>query len=216
MKKQTYLFLIGLLFLAGWHLKIHAEEPVFPKYVLSAKPLLLFDGEYKLSFEKALNNPQHWLGAGLSVFYLPEKDGRTWKTRSTIDFDTMESLKGLGLDATYKYYFFRDIMYVGSDINYSHYRTKHTGIYTHKFVEDGLVFYEQRQGKIREDLDKLAVNAYFGVGTPIARKFFLDTYIGIGYSKNLNKNPMYDSILGFGYTGLYPVLGARIGMTFGR
>lgn len=216
MKKHIYLLVIGSLLLAGWNIETKAAEPEFPKYVLSTKPLLLFDGEYKLSLEKALNNPQHWLGAGISFFYLPDKADKVWETRNTIDFDDLESLKGFGLDASYKYYFFRNIMYVGSDINYSHYRTKYSGFYTHRFEEDGLVFYEQKRGKIKEDLDKLAVNAYFGVGTPIARKFFVDTYIGIGYSKNLNKNPMYDSIFGFGYTGFYPVLGARIGMTFGK
>lgn len=206
------------LFLAGIGIKMHATEPQFPRYILSTKPLLLFDGEYKLSIERALNNPQHWVGIGLSAFYLPERDNKTWDTRNTINHDNLRSLKGFGADLTYKYYVVRNIIYVGADLFYGHYKTGRKSYSFTKYKEDGLVFYNYNYGIVNDKFNKLAGNLYFGVGTPIANRIFVETYIGVGRSGNLssNDNSLFDSIFGFGYNGFYPVMGARIGVTFGR
>lgn len=216
MKKLS--IVIYILFFAAFGMNTQAVEPEFPKYILSTKPLLLFDGEYKVSFEKALNNPQHWVGVGLSAFYLPERDGKTWDTRNTIDHDYLRSLKGFGIDVTYKYYVFRNFMYIGGDLFYGHYQTGYDDYSLETFVEDGLTFYEYSYGMTKAKFNKLASNIYFGIGTPIANKFFIDTYIGIGRSITPgNKHgDRFDSIFGFGYEGFYPILGARVGMTFGK
>lgn len=210
---------LSLLLSIAFGINAQTKEVKFPKYIISTKPLLFFDGEYKLSFEKALKDPRHWVGMGLSGFYLPGKSGRTWSTRNTIDYDDwLYSLKGFGVDVTYKYYFLRNFLYVGSDVFYGNYHTKYDGYSFTKIEEDGLIFYEYDKGLVKNKFNKMNVSAYFGVSTPISHKFFIDTYIGIGYSGILSKDKdnMFDSVLGFGYDGLYPVLGARVGMTLGR
>ena len=211
-------FIIYMLLFCGFITASTATGPKLPDYIISVKPFLIFDGEYKVSFEKALNNPQHWVGIGISGFYLPDKNERTWKTRNTIDCNRLLSLKGYGLDASYKYYLNRNKMYLGSDLFYGNYNTKYNDWYLISFTENGLIFYEEKYGKVNKKYDKLAANAYFGIGTPITSKVFIDSYIGIGYSHSLNSNHnrMFDEIFGFGYTGFYPVFGIRVGMTFGR
>lgn len=215
--KKRFLILC-VLFLTASSIQTQAAEPKFPQYIVSTKPLLLFDGEYKVSFEKALKNPQHWVGVGLSAFYLPERDGKTWETRNTIDHDDLKSLKGFGIDVTYKYYILRNIMYIGGDIFYGHYQTGHDGYFFEEFKENGLTFYEYRHGIVKTEFNKLAGNIYIGIGTPIANKFFIDTYIGIGRSGNLTNehDNQFDSIFGYGYKGYYPVLGVRVGLTWGK
>lgn len=209
--------IICVLLLTGLGGKTQAAEPEFPKYILSTKPLLVFDGEYKVSIEKALKNPKHWVGVGLSAFYLPERDGKIWDTRNTIDHNYLRSLEGAGVDLTYKYYI-RKYLYIGGDLFYGHYKTGYEDHFLKQFEEDGLTFYEYGYGMVKTKFNKLAGNLYLGIGTPITKKLFIDSYIGIGRSGNLNTSSKdrFDSIFGFGYEGFYPVMGARVGMTFGR
>jgi len=210
--------IVCLLSVIGIHVT-NAETPEArqPKYIVSTKPLLLFDGEYKLSLEMPLISQKQWVGVGLSGFYLPKKSYDVWATRNTIDFDhKLKSLKGLGIDLTYKYYFLTTIMYVGGDVFYGHYRTKYDDYIFRQYEEDGLIFYERDYGQIRQNFNKVAGNVYIGIGTPLRNKFFIDTYIGAGYSHSFyNQDKLhFDSIFGYGYKGLYPVMGARIGLRF--
>lgn len=195
------------------------SKTTFPKYTLSTKPLLLFDGEYKLSLEMPFKTPQQRIGFGLSGMFLPGRNGDTWFTRTTIDYDNwLKSLKGFGVDLTYKYYFIKSILYVGGDVFYGHYQTKYDDYAFKEFQENGLTFYEREFGPRKKNFDKVALNAYFGVGTPLKNRFFIDTYLGIGCSTSFynHDGPRFDSIFGFGYKGLYPVMGCRIGFNFGR
>lgn len=195
------------------------EEVRHPKYILSTKPLLLFDGEYKLSLETHLDNPNQWVGVGLSGFFLPDREGKTWSTRTAIDYDDyLKSLKGGGIDISFKQYFVTSILYAGGDLFYGHYQIKYDDFIFKKLEEDGLVFYERDFGIVKKHFNKVAANVYIGVGTPLKNRFFIDTYLGVGYSYSFhNENsPMFDSIFGFGYRGVYPVMGCRVGFTFGK
>jgi len=216
--KTTFTIFLVLIVGTGC---LHAQkkEVSYPKYIISTKPSLLFDGEYKLSFEKQLHSDRQWIGVGISGFFLPEKTRETWETRNTIDYNSyLKSLKGAGLDLTYKYYFIPGVMYAGGDLFYGYYQTKYDGQTIHKYEEDGLTFYEYGFGKVNKYFNRTAGNIYLGVGIPIYNKVFFDTYMGIGYTHSFYNDeiPMFDSIFGFGYKGLYPVLGLRLGVTLGK
>lgn len=197
-------------------LKAQTTEKKYPEYIVSVKPLLLTDGEFKISLEKRLKGKKEWIGIGLSGFYLPTKTDGTWETRNTLgDSDCMVGLKGGAIDFTYKYYFTR-MVYLGGDLFYGHYRVKYNAYYFQQYEEDGLVFYERMYGNRQMRFDKIAGNLYFGVGSSITNKVFVDTYLGIGHSSSFYEDHIhsFNNIFGFGYRGFYPVLGLRVGMTF--
>ncbi|MDD2437251.1 MAG: hypothetical protein PHG27_03165 [Massilibacteroides sp.] len=210
---------MSLLVMRTGRMYAQEKETTYPKFILSTKPFLLFDGEYKINFEMPLKSPQDWVGIGLSGFYLPEKHNRTWSTRNTINYgDELFGLKGAGVDLTYKHFFLPRMVYVGGDLSYGYYQTKVEDFILRPFEENGLTLYEYTYGKTTKDFNRIASQVYVGISSSIQKMIFVDAYLGVGYTHGFYKDdtPRFDSLFGFGYKGVYPVLGLRVGIAFGR
>ncbi len=80
-----------LLFLLAGTAYAQEKTKTYPKYILSTKPLLIFDGEYKINFEMPFKSPHDWVGIGISGFYLPEKEEENCLTSTSERFPARKS-----------------------------------------------------------------------------------------------------------------------------
>lgn len=217
--KQAVLFILVIV-ATGIHAQYTNNMENYPKYTLAVQPFYLDNGGLRFDVERQLNNPKNWLQLSISGFYLPHKNNRIeyWKT-SNSDYESFNKLNGLGTGLAYKSIFYSTSLYYSAGLSYTHYRVTYSDSNYHRFMEDGLTFYEYYQSNQRQIFNKLTGSLCFGVQSSLNRIFFIDAYLGLGYSYSFydeKKKPFNDNMYGYGYRGLHVTGGVRFGITFGR
>ncbi|MDR3269039.1 MAG: hypothetical protein LBT83_08240, partial [Tannerella sp.] len=81
------------------------------------------------------------------------------------------------------------------------------------YVEDGLTYYEFGTRDTHQHFNRLATNACVGVHT-FRHAFFVEVTLGLGYAYGFydESKRRYNEVYGFGYRGLYPVFGLKLGV----
>ncbi len=194
----------------------------YPKYTIAWQPFHMFDGKLKLDFEKQLNSPKNWLQISLSGSYLSMKaplyNSYSWSTFQS-NFDDFSKLNGFGGGIAYKSIFYSTCFYYSIGVNYAHNRVRYYDYDYFPYIEDDLSFYEYRKNLQRQIFNKLSTSICLGIQSNLNRTFFFDVYLGFGYSHSFydeSKRAFDDESLGFGYRGVFPSGGVRLGITFGR
>lgn len=193
------------------------------KYSIGVQPLYLVNGGLRLDFEKRLKNPQHLLQASVIGYLLPERDDpyEHWESLLVDDDYDVNKLTGGGLALDYKYFPFpkANFLYFSGGLSYHYFDVRYDGYEYFKYVEDGMTFYEPRFGEIKQTFNKVGGNVCFGIQTTNRRPFFVDGYIGVGYSHSFydeNKYHIGNNMFTVGYRGVTFVTGIRIGYRFGK
>ncbi|MFV0417625.1 MAG: hypothetical protein ACK5KT_02675 [Dysgonomonas sp.] len=192
----------------------------YPKYTIAVQPFYLLNGGLRFDFEKQLNSPKNWLQLSISGYHLPYQNSNWdwWETPNS-NYDPISKLNGLGAGAAYKSIFYSTSVYYSAGLSYTHYRVTYSGADYHKFVEDGLTYYEYYRSDQKQIFNKLTASLCLGIQSTLNNLGFFDAYLGLGYSHSFydaSKRAFDDNQFGYGYRGLHVTGGVRFGITFGR
>ncbi|MDR1631491.1 MAG: hypothetical protein LBR97_01160 [Dysgonamonadaceae bacterium] len=194
------------------------SEITFPRYAVSLEPFYLYNGSLRLNVEKRLES-NDWIELNITGYYLPHDEIETRKYKggsyftSNSDFERFSGLSGLGIGSAYKHYISR-YFFMSAGASYTCYHVRYADISFSKFQEDGLEFYEYKYQDFRQIFNKFTANLSIGARSTFRRTLFIEYYLGVGYAHSLyNKDKKaYDSYaFGFGYKGIYPTSGFKIG-----
>lgn len=192
-------------------------------YTIGLHPSYLMNGGMRIDLDKKLS-PDKWLQFTATGYFMNNRslDGEGWSTPNSY-YDYFSSLKGAGLGAAYKSFFMSRStstprFYVSTGLYYTHYNVSYPGRCYESFTEDGLTYWRYKVGNRSIMYNKLNTNICLGFQNPAIKKnFFIDFYLGIGYSYsffNQNDNPFDTGVFSFGYRGIEPVGGLRMGFAF--
>ena len=190
-------------------------------YSIGVQPLYFLNGGMRIDLEKRLNDRQI-LQVGAIGYLLPERDDSGYWDSLLLDgYASVNKLTGAGLALDHKWFLFPRVsfMYLSAGVSYNYYNMKYNGTKHVSYMEDGLTFYETRYGEITQVFNKIGGNTCFGIQTPLRRPFYVDGYVGLGYSHSFyDENKLYfnANMFNVGYRGITFVMGARVGYRFGR
>lgn len=191
-------------------------QPALPRYAVSLEPLYLYNGGLRLNMEKRLK-VNNWIELNLTGYYLPHYERETSRQEgyytSNSNFEYILGLSGLGIGGIYKHYFFRSF-FVSGGVSYTHYRVRYADLDWYNYQEDGLNLYEYQYQDVGQTFDKFTTGIYIGGRSAFRHKLFIEYYFGLGYAHSLyNKNKETYSLtpFGFGYKGIHPTTGIKIG-----
>ena len=239
------LLLGGLLHAEAQYASYYGNEKIFdisrkegplPKYTLAVQPLFLSNGGLKIDVERRLNSPDDWLYFSVSSYYRGKYDGRYdgrydrkydgehdgryygWENFNT-NFTPVNRFHGYGLEMAYKRYFPRTKAYWSAGLSYTYHNVYYADWVYALFEKDGLIFCEYMETEVKQTFNKLLPNVCVGAMTSLHSRVFLDVYAGIGYSYSFydkDKKPFNKSVFEYGYRGIRPLGGIRVGVTLGR
>jgi hypothetical protein len=196
----------------------YSEETEFPDYAFSVEPLYLYNGGLRLTVEKRLTL-KNWLELHLTGYYLPHdkiESGEYVRGRyftSNSDFNRFTGLGGVGIGGAYKHYFLRSF-FINTGVSYTYYRVQYRDLDFYKYREDELDFYAYQYQDFCQTFNKFTAGFSIGARSAFQHILFVEYYFGLGYAHSLynRKKAAYDSTpFGFGYTGVYPAAGIKIG-----
>jgi hypothetical protein len=194
------------------------HNDIFYRNNISVQPLYVFNQGVRIDYERQLHNPYHWLQVSTKGYFMNDKYDQGLMTL-LFDDDRIEKLKGAGAELNYKYFFLKKrILYVSAGVSYSYFHTQQYDSYFTDFHEDGLTFYRSEYSMQTQEFNKMGFNTCFGVQSSPRKRFFVDGYVGFGYSHSFyDKNKYYpdtDNINGLSYSGPTFTTGLRIGIRF--
>ncbi|GHT56851.1 hypothetical protein AGMMS49982_23870 [Bacteroidia bacterium] len=195
-----------------------------PNYAVSVEPFYLFNGGLRLNVEKRLS-AREWVELNVTGYILsyreitesglylsdPEEGGHV---TSNSDFYRFTELSGFGLGGTYKYYAWKTI-YFSANVAYTYYNVGYLDWNFLPYEEDGLVFYEYGSQNTHQQFNKVLGNLCIGVRSFFTHKYMIEFYGGLGYAHsfyNPDKRAYNETSFGFGYKGVYPVFGMKLGL----
>jgi hypothetical protein len=185
-------------------------------FTISTHPLYNFASGVRFDFEKRINQTPSWIQLGVAGYLMSSKSTEfNW---TLISGDELSYLRGLGLEVNYKYFFNKkESLYVAGGGSYTHYNTAYMGDYWHRYTENGLEYIFNEDGKIKQRINKLGINTYFGYQVPTPT-FLFDMFVGLGYRRSFLTNNAAkrfdDSMISLGHTGLVFITGVRFGVKF--
>ncbi|MDR0768396.1 MAG: hypothetical protein LBE71_00580 [Dysgonamonadaceae bacterium] len=226
-RNKIYVILLsGILFSANMSLQarqnqaFELEAPVLPydedeipRYAFSIEPLYMYNGSLRLNVAKRLESGD-CIEANITGYCLPHNNTGNYITANS-DFEQIIGLGGLGVGSTYKYYILQSL-YIGGGASYTYYRVQYRNLDFYGYeAEDGLTFYKYQYQNCSQTYNKFTANLSIGIHSTFHRTFLVEYYFGLGYAHSLyNKNKAaYNSTpFGFGYRGMYPAAGIKIGI----
>lgn len=194
------------------------RSDIFYRNNISVQPLYIFNQGMRIDYERQLHNPYHWLQVSAKGFYVNDGYDPGLMTLLFSD-DRIEKLKGAGAELNYKYFFMKKrFLYISAGLSYSYFNTQQYGLTFVDFREDDLTFYRPDYSMQTQEFNKMGFNTFFGVQSSPRRRFFVDGYVGFGYSRSFyDKNKYYpntDNINGLSYNGPTFTTGLRLGVRF--
>ncbi|GHT40487.1 hypothetical protein FACS189437_06140 [Bacteroidia bacterium] len=223
--KHSKLILLSCLFLFSGLITLHAQdaEKKLPRYAVSVEPFYLYNGGLRLNVEKRLSDKE-WLELNITGYHLSHRDIRAnnflwWSYEegghftSNSDFEQFSGLKGLGIGSTYKKYFY-GTCFVSTSASYAYYNVEYPAWNFHPYVEEDLTFYEYGLKDTHQHFNKIAGNLCIGAHSSFRHAYSIEFYGGLGYAHsfyNQDKKAYNETVFGFGYRGIHPVFGMKIG-----
>jgi hypothetical protein len=200
------------------------QDRTEPRYAFSIEPLYLYNAGLKLNLEKQLK-PKEWVEVNLTGYYLPYskienryaiffgdyQDGGYFTINSV--FQRFSKLNGGGIGGAYKRYVFKSIV-VSANISYTYYDVQFPSWEFYKYEEDGLIFYDYGRREVHQYFNNMKISLLAGMRTSFRRAFFAEYFIGLGYAYSFHdkdKKAYNESPFGFGYRGIYPTIGIKLG-----
>ena len=218
------LLFLCYLFPTG-RMQAQTTEDKTPQYAISIEPMYLSNGGLGLNLEKKIRS-NHWVELNLKGYYLPHGEDiqeedfllHSWYSEGYItinsNFNRISGLSGLGIGATYKYYFFRRYM-VNTTFSYNWYNVEYAAYNFYPYIEDGLTFYDYTWTDIHQTFHKLGLQVAIGVRSKFERWIFAEPYAGLGYTcsfYNQDKQSFNETMFGYGYQGFYLTAGIKLGL----
>ena len=223
MYRQLFIILFLCCLFSSSRLQAQTTEEKSAQSAISIEPHYLMNGGLGLNLETKIC-PNHWIELNLTGFHLSHSDRKfsdyyfwSWygggHAIPNSDFDYISGLSGLGIGATYKYYFFRNFR-VNTALSYNWYNVGYEGYEFYPYTEDGLTFYDYKWANIHQPFHKLRLHVALGVRSTFERVFFAEPYVGIGYTYSFydeNKRAYDETVFGYGHRGLYVLAGIKLG-----
>lgn len=227
---KKILFVLAILFcvcLSDSNHSLSAQEKekkdVLYNYSIAVQPLYLVNGGLRIDFEKRLKDPRHMLQVSAIGYIHPRRDDpyEHWESLLIDDYYDVNKLMGAGLAVDHKWFLFPKarFLYLSAGVSYTYFDVRYNGFKNISFVEDGLTFYETRYMELKQTFNKVGGNVCFGLQTAPRRPFFIDGYVGFGYSYSFYDEKKFfieDNMFNIGYRGLTFTTGIRIGYRFGK
>ncbi|MDR1170070.1 MAG: hypothetical protein LBK97_04455 [Prevotellaceae bacterium] len=187
------------------------------KYTIATHPLYNFNSGLRFDFEKRIRDTPSWIQAGLAGYLVARRD-REDNQWVMITNDELSHLWGTGLELNFKHFVNRkESLYFAGGCSYSHYSIEYYDRYWSSYTEHGLEYRLREYGIVKQGIDKLGINAYFGYQIP-SPGFLFDMFVGLGYRHSLRNNSeakrFDEQMLAFGYTGIVVITGVRFGVKF--
>ena len=198
------------------------------KVTFAVQPLQLFNNGLRYDFEVRLGNGPGWLQFGPAFYYnSPSKrnvntnyyyEGNNYNYNDWYYIHWREpysELKGYGLDLNYKHFLdARRSFYIAIGLSYTRFDIKYLGRVWKDYKEDGLTYYEYREGNNTQQIERFGVNNFVGFQIPTRGAFLFDVFGGyaIRFSSSDEDKPSFDNdIFSYGYSGIVPLIGFRLG-----
>jgi len=125
---------------------------------------------------------------------------------------------GFGIGANYKRFLLKhEFLYCHGGIDYSFRRAKISGYDFIPYEDDDFPSYIYDKLYEKQDFHRVSLTACMGIQTLMRYGFYVDGYMGIGYKYafyDKNKLALDEEVNDYGYRGLYPVIGFRLGVAF--
>jgi hypothetical protein len=190
----------------------NAQEEEESAFTLSYEPLYLLNSAMRINLEKRIT-PRSWLGINLTGYYWPYDPEYGYGT-SNSDFQSVGGLKGIGIGGTFKNYYARKwFIELGAGYTFVDVRNEDYGL--REFHENGLPYYEYALMDTHSYFRKVTANFTVGLHSTFHQFFYIEPYTGIGLAHSFYDNSYgekyNETMFGFGYKGIYVVLGIRLG-----
>lgn len=223
--------IIWSVLLAGAAVRIHTiaaqetqkREKKLYNYSIGVQPLYLVNSGIRIDLEKRLKNPRHIEQISFIGYLLPKKKEpyTYWEALLVDDSYQVKKLMGAGLALDHKWFPFpkADFIYLSGNLTYHYFDVRYDGYRYISYEEDDMTFYEPRFQEIKQVFNKIGANACFGLQSAPHRPFFVDGYIGVGYSHSFYDEDKYhinSHMFTVGYRGATFVTGLRVGYRFGK
>lgn len=216
--------LLGLLCLISMTTYAQAYgEPAPKNFSIASEVISFFNAGFNLDFEMRLKGSNNWLNLRLTGHFIPDYSERgyyydvnEWKTLYS-GSDRFSELSGMGIDFTYKRTFWEDKLYCGAGFGYHYFDVLYWREEYEPFIEDGLTFYEYRQGYRSQYFNKINPFLTIGIRTPLHKGFFIEGFLSPGYTYSFydkNRKSFDSTMFSFGHRGFSLGVGARIGWAF--
>jgi opacity protein-like surface antigen len=186
------------------------------KYSIAAQPLYNFNGGIRFDFEMRIKNSPAWIQISPSGYWMSRahRDYNYWMLPS----GELNYLLGGGLELNYKYFVNKkESIYFAGGCSYTNYNIEYADEYWRSYSEDNLVYYTKEHGAMKQGINKLGLNTYFGYQLPTPT-FLFDMFVGLGYRYSFYTNNIAssfdDGMLSFGYRGIVFITGVRFGVKF--
>lgn len=205
------------------------------QYTIAVDFLHFFNSGLKVDFQYQLPNPSEWLQIGLMGYLAPERrhsgsrdygnyssywydETPGWKTFNS-SFDFYKSMWGLGVSTLFKKMVSMRGWYFSTGLMFQYYNVSRNEYGLFSYREDGLTFYREGVKRVRYNFYKPSVQFNFGKHFNLSRRMYFDLFVGLAYSHAFTDfNPgdsdyyTYRTIFGFGYRGISPNLGFKLGV----
>ncbi len=220
MKKILSILITGILLV---NITNAQDVEYKPKQIAPAKLTLTFEPGYLFMSGLKLNlsynaGKGNWITLS-PVFYGAMRDTSNYIYEGDRSY---HKLLGYGIELGHKVFLFHDIygerakgFYFKYDFKYTYFNIK-KNVYAQFENPDNS--YSYRDGEENSKIGKVGGDIILGFQLSVKEKLFFDFYTGVGirystFSSNTKKAYRYNTnVWDFGYTGIVPVFGVRIGV----
>jgi hypothetical protein len=210
--------IIAIIAFCGTFLAAAAQEGTRrPGFTVAFHPFLSISGTTRVDIEKRIGDTDSWLQLNFQAHVLTSHDDYEFWTVYAGDEEGVRRLRGQGFGLAYKTFFHRRFYY-SAGAAYNDYRVRYLDNVWHVYEEDGLTFREYLvDQEIRQRFQKINATCVAGYQSTFRYLVFIDAYAGIGYAYSFyddSKRAYNDGNFAFGYRGISPVIGFRLGLSF--
>jgi hypothetical protein len=228
---KNYHFLIALLIMSALLTTIvpqtfgQEDAPPPPKnYAVTWDASALFAGGLKFGFDMRVQN-RNWIQI-IPIVYLYQgiTSYMNWWGHDDDYYSyhnekyRITSSHGFGIGANYKRFIFKqEFLYFQGGADYSFRKAEVSHYDFIPYEEDGLTYYTYDKLCEKQDFNRISLTACMGIQTLMRYGFYVDHYMGLGYKHafyDKNKPALDEDVIDYGYRGLYPVIGFRLGIAF--
>jgi hypothetical protein len=211
------LFAVSTLSAQNQQIKVEKRPHQTKKYTVAAHPLYTFDNGIRVDFEVRIKDTPAWIQIGTAGHWLTGSENG-YNNGLIFSGNDINWLRGARLDLNYKRFFNRkETLYFAGGCTYIRYNAKYYDEYWDSYIENKLEYQVQRQGTLKQNIDKVGVSAYFGYQIPRST-FLCDMFVGLGYRYSFRSNDkaklFNDNMLSIGYKGVVFITGVRLGAKF--
>ncbi len=207
--------------------KVNGQTATLHKNVtLSAQPLFVINGGFRIDLEKRLSNHQYIVFS--PTFYRSnfnkDKTANYFAIRTPSISDSIyDRKKGLGLNISYKHVFNPEKnLYWQIGTQFQWFEVSFLGRGWEPFEENGNVFYRFINKNVSGKTNAYALQLAIGKREPLlqSKNWIIDYFAGIAYQQaqvpnNIKLFRNYaNNLTNIGYSGLMPIVGLKIGYAF--